>query len=134
MKFYTVIFLLVIFQLEANAQNIADQWLNNLNKTIDSSFDYDDDKLYKIEQLRRLPTADNYRELYKKYLKLYSAYAVFNYDSAYAYARKLQQTSYLLNDKALIVNSKLKLSFVLLSSGMLKEVIDSLKNMPLSFL
>ena len=134
MKFYLTIFLFIGILQGASAQSITNQRLNYLIRIIDSTNDYDDDKLYKIELLRQLPESDNKNELYAKYLKLYYAYSVFKYDSAYAYARKLQGIAGALNDPALINYSKLKVNFLLVSTGMFKEVIDSLKSLELSSL
>ncbi len=118
----------------AIAQRPTERWLATLNKVIDSTTSFDDDKLYRIQLLRQVHELAGRPALYDKYLKLYQAYSVFNYDSAYAYARKLELVSTEIGDPSLIAFSKLKVSFLQLSAGMFKEVIDSLKDLPLSLL
>ncbi len=60
------------------------------------------------------------------YEKIYEEYKSFIYDSAFSYARKMQTEAYRSNDPIKIASSKIKLSFVLLSSGMFNEALDTL--------
>ncbi len=60
------------------------------------------------------------------YEKIYEEYKSFIYDSAFSYARKMQAEAYRSNDPIKIASSKVKLSFVLLSSGMFNEALDTL--------
>jgi hypothetical protein len=69
----------------------------------------------------------NLNDRYNLYLQLYNEYKSFNYDKAFSYIQKLQQTGQLLKDPAKIAYGKIKLGFILLSSGMFKETFDSLK-------
>jgi hypothetical protein len=101
-----------------------------LNNEIDKKTDYDARKLSRIEKLEldltNATTPDlNFR--YATYLKLYEEYKSFNYDKAFHYAQKLQETGYLLKDPVKIAFSRIKFGFILLSSGMFKEAFDSLK-------
>lgn len=59
-------------------------------------------------------------------MQLYEEYKVFNYDSAFQYARNLQEIALRLGDPSHLVSARLKLGFSLLSSGMFKETLDSL--------
>ncbi|HYC87432.1 MAG TPA: DUF6377 domain-containing protein [Chryseosolibacter sp.] len=61
------------------------------------------------------------------YNELYHEYKTFIYDSAFRYARKLIATAYGLNDKSRIGYARVKLGFILISSGMFKETFDSLR-------
>lgn len=60
------------------------------------------------------------------YNAIYNEYKTFIYDSAFAYAHKLIQTSYQLNDNSRIGYARVQLGFILVSSGMFKETFDSL--------
>lgn len=62
-------------------------------------------------------------------LKLYNEYKSFQYDKAFYYAHQLQRISNQLKDPAKIAYAKLKLGFILLSSGMFKETFDSLSTL-----
>jgi tetratricopeptide (TPR) repeat protein len=62
--------------------------------------------------------------VYAYYLNLYEEYKIFNFDSAFFYARKISAIANSRNDRFLIAHSKNKLFFVLLSAGMFKEASD----------
>lgn len=59
--------------------------------------------------------------------KLYDEYKSYQYDSAYVYATKLLTISQTLHDKPKEDFSKIKMGFILLSSGMFKETFDSMQ-------
>jgi tetratricopeptide (TPR) repeat protein len=59
--------------------------------------------------------------------KLYEEYKSYQYDSAYVYANKLLYISSTLHDKPKEDFSKIKVGFILLSSGMFKETFDSMR-------
>jgi hypothetical protein len=63
---------------------------------------------------------------YTIYFKLYEEYKTFIYDSAFTYARKLHEEAYRSHDASKIAFAKVKLGFILVSSGMFKEALDSL--------
>lgn len=71
---------------------------------------------------------------FELYNALYHAYKTFIYDSAFKYSEKLIETSYRLNDKAKIGYARVKLGFILISSGMFKETFDSLKVVEVRYL
>jgi tetratricopeptide (TPR) repeat protein len=104
--------------------------LAELNEAIRQSATYDNAKIKGIQQLQQQLTAIPETDLPAKftlYLRLYEAYKIFRYDSAYNYVRHLQQTAYRLEDPVRIAQAGIKLSFILLSSGMFKEAFDSLR-------
>lgn len=68
------------------------------------------------------------------YNALYHEYKTFIYDSAFEYAHKLIQTSYNLQDKSRIGYARVKLGFILVSSGMFKETFDSLALAPVRYM
>jgi hypothetical protein len=64
---------------------------------------------------------------YLVYSKIYESYKSFIYDSAFHYARVLQHVARELNDPVKIAHSKIKVGFVLISSGMFNEALDTLR-------
>lgn len=114
-----------------------DTLLNRLNNVLDKKNDFDAQKIKRIESLKKFLNADNNPDLnfkYNIYLKLYNEYKSFNYEEAFNYAQKLQKTGHLLNDPFKVAYGKIKLGFILLSSGMFKETFDSLKTVDVKVL
>jgi len=121
--------LLLTLSLTARCQNNAPLTLNDLNQAIDAAPHYDAERSKTIELLKKdlSTTGPNDLELlFHRYQPLYEEYKVFNYDSAFFYARKLTATALRLGDPSRIIYARLKTGFCLLSSGMFKETIDSL--------
>ncbi len=126
----SVLILLLFLGGQALSQSKTDSLLQELNKTIKNKDVYVKVKLGRIEKLKlqlsnksEIATED-YFELYNN---LYHEYKVFIYDSAFKYAQKLSQVSYQLHDPTKINYARLKMCFILMSSGMYKELFDSLK-------
>jgi len=71
---------------------------------------------------------------YQAYLNLFNAYKSFIHDSAYVYCKKAGECAYLLKDDNKISYAKVNLGFVLVSSGMFKEGIDTLQTVQTRFL
>ncbi|QNA45894.1 sensor histidine kinase [Lacibacter sediminis] len=134
MKFYLVSVLLLTFYSQVYSQKTSSEWLDTLKRKIILSEKYDDEKLTRIYELYHGYTGKNKTDLYEFYLKLYDEYSFFNFDSAFMSASKLHELSYELNDPVRTSFAKMKLSFVLLSSGMFKEVLDSLSRVKLEYL
>ena len=117
------------FSLTARCQDSIPVLLTRLNQAIEATTRYDSTKTQTILQLKTDLSATNpadHHALFNGYLKLYEEYKVFNYDSGFSYARKLQETAIRLGDPTLTTYARLKLGFCLLSSGMFKETLDSL--------
>lgn len=125
-----VLLLVLLAAVSATGQSNVDSLLQELHKTITTKEEYVQAKLSRIQTLKNrlnaLPDVAT-EEQFQLFNKLYHEYKVFIYDSAFKYARKLQETSYKLSDPAKISYSKVKLCFILVSSGMYKETFDSLK-------
>jgi hypothetical protein len=103
--------------------------LAELNQAIESAPVYDEKKIKAIEALKRSLAEKKHDPLtvqFSGYLQLYEEYKVFNYDSAFHFAKRLMETAAQLGDPARLNFARLKLVFCLLSSGMFKETIDSL--------
>ncbi|WP_117381111.1 DUF6377 domain-containing protein [Mucilaginibacter terrenus] len=76
--------------------------------------------------LRQLPASDLNGQ-FEVCNKLYDEYKSYQYDSAYVYANKLLSLSQSLHDKSKEDFSKIKMGFILLSSGMFKETFESMR-------
>ena len=114
-----------------------DTLLNKLTNVLEKKKLFDAQKLQRIDSLKNLLNAEdnfNLNRHYNIYLSLYNEYKSFNYDEAFANSQKLLQIGYSLNDPVKIAYGKIKLGFILLSSGMFKETFDSLKTVALAVL
>src|SRR6195952_1949658 len=128
--------LLFLFQTAFSARGY-DSLLNKLNTVLDKKNDYDADKIKRINGYKKQLNEDdspNLNTRYAIYLKLYNEYKSFNYDEAFNYTQKLQQVGRLLKDPSKIAYGKIKLGFILLSSGMFKETFDSLRTVNVKLL
>ncbi|WP_143309469.1 DUF6377 domain-containing protein [Chitinophaga vietnamensis] len=114
--------LLISMCTSARGNSRQDSLLKVLNQTMERSAQYDSIKLRRVDSTRHsLAGAGTPVQRYNIYQQLYEEYKVFNFDSAYVYARLLQQVGEQLNDPVRIINGKVKLGFILLSSGMFTE-------------
>jgi Domain of unknown function (DUF6377) len=104
--------------------------LGQLDSTIAATPRYDTEKVRNIEALKARGGGSQ-TPLFTQYLSLYQEYYIFNYDSAYTYARRMQETAARQHNDSLSAYAKIKLGFILLSSGMFKEVFDSLETINL---
>jgi two-component sensor histidine kinase len=121
-------FLLTFFYCSGGmCQQAVTEQLQGLNALIKQSAKIDEDKLIRIDDLRlRLykAKADDSLELH---LKLYEEYSLFRSDSAFYYASKVAAIARQRSDQSLTAYARMKVAFILLSSGMLKEANDSLR-------
>ncbi len=124
-----LIFLLSTASVFAQSTTI-DSLIDQLNSSISNKEKYVQAKVDRIRllqnQLKAVP-ASNLESRFDLYNKLFHEYKVFIYDSAFKYSVKLSETAYQLNDGTRINYAKVKLCFVLISSGMNKEAFDSIK-------
>ncbi|HXB43501.1 MAG TPA: DUF6377 domain-containing protein [Puia sp.] len=128
MKNLTASLFLILFCCTVYSQTDK-HLLIELDNAIQGSDKYDARKLVSIDSIKQLLFANQNEDLrirYATYLQLYDAYKVFNYDSAFVYSKKLQLNAAALDDRSRIIEAKIKLGFIQLSSGMFKETFDSL--------
>ncbi|HEY8661684.1 MAG TPA: DUF6377 domain-containing protein [Hanamia sp.] len=121
---------IVVYSAPAN-----DSLFSMLKNIIGEASKYDAQKIAAIDQLKislKALDKNDLPEQYKTIGSLYEEYKRFNYDSAFLYARKLQQVSYQVQRPALIEDSKVKLSFILVSAGLFKDAFDTLHSVSLS--
>jgi DNA-binding CsgD family transcriptional regulator len=101
--------------------------LEELRQTKQQAVAFDQQKQATIDSIKKnLKPVDELPLAFDNYLQLYEEYKAFKYDSAYSYARKLQQVALQLNDHHRMAQARLKLSFSLVSAGLFKEAADSL--------
>lgn len=91
---------------------------NNLSTVLSQTAKYDHEKLLTIARLKEDPARD-----YAHYARIYDAYQLFNYDSAYVYASLLRTMA---RDTVQMADAQLKQCFILLSAGLFKETFDAL--------
>src|ERR1700759_4083915 len=125
----TPILLILLFGGKAFANN--DSLLKELNENIRLSADYDASKTREIDNLKNsLPLKGmSPAALFARQLSIYEAYKVFNYDSAYAYAKSLVRIAGDLHEPGHLAAAQLKLRFILLSTGLFKETFYSLSSL-----
>lgn len=119
--------LLIVLPCFAMGQVSTNTWLQELKETISMASKFDGKKIDRINELKQKQvTYEDAKSVFDHYLAIYNEYSVFNFDSAYHYAKELQQTAYRLNNRPLIAYAGMKINYVLLSVGMFKEVFESL--------
>ena len=125
-----MLMMLVLMQLTVLGQARTDSLLHELTTAIARAPEYDAAKLRQIARLRLIQMQDTAavaRMMFDINEQLYEEYQIFNYDSAYQYAGKMQAIARRLGDPILITTARLKLCFILLSSGLFRETYDSLR-------
>ncbi len=125
--FFCLIFLFSSFSVFAS--NSTDDLIDELKVEISKKSAYEGVKESRINKLKlyrsRLQANDFEGQFY--YLNsLYSEYKAYQFDSAYVYVDKMIALSKLKGDKPKEYYSYVKMSFILLSSGMFHEAFDFL--------
>lgn len=106
-----------------------DSLLTALNTALEQRTVYTQQKLEKIGALSKSlqNKSLDLDEVYALQEALFMEYRSFKYDSAFVYATKLQATGRKMNAPDAIANARLKMGFILISSGLFKEAFDSLQ-------
>lgn len=94
---------------------------------------HSDIRVLKTEARKHIVNRDD-QKLYHSYLSLFKAYKSFKYDSAYFYIEKAKEKAISLQKPELQSAIKIQEGFVLLSSGLFKEAIDTLNSIDISHL
>jgi Domain of unknown function (DUF6377) len=115
--------------LPAFAAPPTDSLLNRLNSEIEHREKYVNAKLGRIAHLKSEAQKLAEVDRYDIYLKVYDEYKSFIYDSAFRYALKLQKISAALNDPVKRGSTRINLGFVLVSSGLFNEALDTLRTL-----
>jgi len=109
----------------------TDSLLRKLNETIQHKEAFANEKLKRLESLHSQLSETPHHNLLQQFEILHqltSEYKTFIHDSAFTSVIKLSSVAARLNDPIKIAYSKNQLGFILLSSGMFKETLDSLSN------
>lgn len=111
------------------AASSADSLLTALNQALAHQKEYDAQRQQRIEVLRAAFASYQGRDdaKFDLGLRLYEEYKAFKYDSAFVYSQKIVQLAKQLKSPEKIEVSKLKLAFILLSSGLFKETFDTIE-------
>ncbi|WP_426666979.1 DUF6377 domain-containing protein [Mucilaginibacter sp. McL0603] len=129
MRIFFIILFLSFFGYTGYSSAKTDSLLNQLKIELSRKKIYDDQKELRIKKLKaRLEAAPktNYNLQYDICGNLYEEYKVYQFDSAYVYTQKLLSISKITNNAAKQSDTKMKVAFLLLSSGMFTETFESL--------
>lgn len=131
MKWILFSILFTLASVGVQAQSRVDSLLRELNLTIAKTSEFDAGKNTALRKLKDdYHRAQQPEQKYQACLLLCEAYKSYNYDSAFSYALQLGRIAEKLGDPNRILYAKIKLGFILLSSGMFREtgeIMDSLR-------
>ena len=106
-------------------------WLQKLDSVIAQSSSYEQNKENKIAHLKKnYANITHVEELYWLNNMLYNEYVVYDADSAMNYISKNLQIATRLKKEEWYLACKINQSFLLASTGLLKEASDALKEVP----
>jgi len=130
---YLLLFSLLSFSVFAKD---IDPILDSLDKALLKKEVYIKQKYARIRELKRnvhkYTLGNDNTNLYHDYMRLFEEYKSFKYDSAYYYLESAKSRAHILKDGKLLSKTKIKEGFVLLSSGLFKEAIDTLNSVDIS--
>jgi predicted PurR-regulated permease PerM len=128
-KFLFVILFFPVLTVVAQPKSVnVDSLLANLDQYIENKDLYFNQKLEKINKIKlQISKKQFVTDKFEIYRQLFNEYESFNYDSAYKYVNRLKAAALELHSQPEIAYAQTKLSFVLLSSGLFTESLDTLK-------
>ncbi len=129
MRFFLPFVILVTFVCPAFSSGKTDSLLAVLKTELAKEKTYDGAKelrIVKLKQQLAATTQNKYDDQYALCTRLYKEYEVFQFDSAYVYTQKLINISKQTHNAAHLNESRIKVAFLLLSSGMFTEAFQSL--------
>ena len=136
MRIFTPLLVLVLFGYSAFSSVKTDSLLAQLKIELARKKVYDDQKELRIKKLKanlEATSKTNFNAQYNICGKLYEEYKVYQFDSAYVYTQKLLAISKITNNVSKQYDTKIKVAFLLLSSGMFKETFESLNQINTHF-
>src|ERR1700755_3476989 len=129
MRIFLLILVFSFFGYTAYSSAKTDSILEQLKIELSRRKMYDDQKELRIKKLKATlesTSKSNYNAQYDICGNLYEEYKVYQFDSAYVYTQKLLSISKITNNAAKQSDTKMKVAFLLLSSGMFTETFESL--------
>ncbi|MBG8555676.1 DUF6377 domain-containing protein [Hymenobacter guriensis] len=129
MRLFLVVVLFLMYLLPCRgAAASLDSLVTELNRTLAHKADYDAQRWSRIGVLTKEFRAyqGNDDAKFALGLSIYNEYKAFKYDSAFAYCLKITRLAEQLHSPPKQQVAKLRLAFVLLSSGLFKETFDAL--------
>ncbi|MBT9392090.1 tetratricopeptide repeat protein [Hymenobacter sp. NST-14] len=108
----------------------ADSLLAELHTTLAHQPEYDARRGNRIAVLTDAfhATQGNDNARFELGLRIYDEYKAFQYDSAFVYSQKISQLARQLQSPEKVEIARLKLGFILLSSGLFKETFETLES------
>jgi len=129
---FRILVLLLFFSGVSLSAQDKNPILDDLDKVLLKKEIYMRQKYAKIKGLNisehKFMLSKDDRNLYHTYMSLFDEYKSFKYDSAYYYLERAKSRALVLKDPQLIAKTRIKEGFVLLSSGLFKEAIDTLSS------
>jgi hypothetical protein len=127
-KYLFILYFSLIFSTFATDQD--DSIFVQLDKVLEQKQELKKQKWLRIEALnQQLRDSEEKKEIQFQYqvcANLFEEYKSFQYDSAFKYTNRMLNLAYTLKDRSKVQNAKVNVSFILLSSGMFKEALDTL--------
>lgn len=123
--FILSVLLLICFQLSQAQESKLDSLLLKLDETIADAQVYVEQKETMLTKLRnQLKSVSSDQLRYDISLQLYNEYRSYKYDSAFAYAEKMQKYAENIKNPDLIAEAKIAKTFSCLSAGLYKEAVE----------
>ncbi|RZL01562.1 MAG: hypothetical protein EOO62_23240, partial [Hymenobacter sp.] len=131
LKLFLSFFLILLSHATWATATTTDSLLSALNQALAQRQQYDAQRLSRIAFLRAEYTASHSdpEAQFRLSLRIYDEYKAYKYDSAFAYCLRINRLADQSGDAKKVALAKLKLSFILLSSGMFKETFEALDHL-----
>ncbi len=129
MRSFYILVLVFMSSLITYGNQSIDSILVELDELLEIRQTYFEEKYKSITRLNQqinLIDKNDKTRLFEINTKLFDEFGSFIYDSAFHYAAKLQDLAFESGNSRLISTARMKMSFVLLSSGMFHEALDTL--------
>jgi tetratricopeptide (TPR) repeat protein len=132
MKIFSFLVIILLSCEFCMAQTNTDSLLDTLDSLIEKRSRVINAKFHTIDQFKIKLGRVNPAEQYPLLDSLYHEYKSFIYDSAFSYAMRLQRIARGTGDPVKIADAKMKIGFVLISSGLLNEALDTFRTVKLN--
>lgn len=130
MKYFIAVLIIIAHSAYVWGEAGSDSLLQDLENYLDKKDTFLSQKMTKIENLTKSYSSykivNNQEKAYETGYKLFYEYEAFIYDSAFKYIKEIKNAAIKLGNNIKITDAKIKMSFVLLSSGLFKEALDTL--------